>query len=112
MPRNPLFCRVFFFSPRRKIWHDTRMRKPRRLDDAYRFTGFRPEPTVRGIFGDPKARLLRLLRRGKKRPVDRVGSGSEPFTTARPVECATSLVATPGCTWRSKSGACIARAAA
>jgi hypothetical protein len=42
------------------------MRKPRRLDDAYRFPGFRPEPTVRGIFGDPKARILRLQRRGKK----------------------------------------------
>src|SRR6516164_6196271 len=41
------------------------MRKPRRLDDAFRFPGFRPEATVRGIFGDPKARILRLLRREK-----------------------------------------------
>jgi hypothetical protein len=30
------------------------MRKPLRLPDAYRFPGFSPEPTVRGIFGDPK----------------------------------------------------------
>src|SRR5512135_2264758 len=52
---------------RGKSWHDARMRKPRRLDDAYRFTGFRPGPTVRGVFGDPKARILRLLRPGKKR---------------------------------------------
>ena len=29
--------------------------KYRRLEDAYRFIGFRPEPRVRGIFGDPKA---------------------------------------------------------
>jgi hypothetical protein len=42
------------------------MRKPRRLDDTFRFPGFRPEATVRGIFGDPKARILRFLRRGKK----------------------------------------------
>ncbi len=42
------------------------MRKPRRLDDTFRFPGFRPEATVRGIFGDPKARIVRLLRRGKK----------------------------------------------
>jgi hypothetical protein len=28
------------------------MPKPRRLDDAFRFPGFRPEATVRGIFGD------------------------------------------------------------
>src|SRR3954454_8033725 len=41
------------------------MRKPRRLDDAFRFPGFRPEATVRGLFGDPKARILRLPRRGK-----------------------------------------------
>ena len=68
--------------------------------------------TVRGIFGDPKARILRLLRRGKKRPAEHVGGDSEPSTTARPVEYATSLVATPGCTWRSRSGACTAGAAA
>jgi hypothetical protein len=65
------------------------MRKPRRLDDAFRFPGFRPEATVRGIFGDPKARILRLLRRGKKRPVERAGGCSELSTTARPVVCAT-----------------------
>src|SRR5208337_5229462 len=61
------------------------MRKPRRLDDAFRFPGFRPEATVRGIFGDPKARILRLLRRGKKRPAGRVGGDRELSTTARPV---------------------------
>ena len=37
------------------------MQKHRRLEDAYRFIGFRPEPRVRGIFGDPKARIVRLL---------------------------------------------------
>src|SRR5512135_2096321 len=92
-----------------KTWHDARMRKPRRLDDAYRFTGFRPEPTFRGVFGDPKARILRLLRPGKKRPAGPVGGRSEPTTTARPVACATSPGATPVCTWRSRSGACPGR---
>ena len=52
------------------------MRKQRRLEDAYRFIGFRPEPRVRGIFGDPKARIVRLLRRRKKRSVRPVGGGS------------------------------------
>ena len=42
------------------------MRKHRRLQDAYRFRGFRPVSIVRGIFGDPKARILRLERREKK----------------------------------------------
>jgi hypothetical protein len=41
------------------------MRK-RRLWDAYALPGFRPEGTVRGIFGDPKARIVRLKRRSKK----------------------------------------------
>jgi transposase len=42
-------------------------RRKRRLWDAYAFPGFRPEETVRGIFGDPKARIIRLKRRSKKR---------------------------------------------
>lgn len=42
-------------------------RRKRRLWDAYAFPGFRPEATVRGIFGDPKARIVRLKRRSKKR---------------------------------------------
>jgi transposase len=43
-------------------------RKPaRRLVDAYAFPGFRPRARVRGIFGDPKARIVTLVRRSKKR---------------------------------------------
>jgi hypothetical protein len=38
-----------------------------RLWDAYAFPGFRPRPTVRGVFGDPKARVITLERRSKKR---------------------------------------------
>ena len=41
--------------------------RKRRLWDAYAFPGFGPETTVRGIFGDPKARIVRLKRRSKKR---------------------------------------------
>ena len=38
------------------------------IDDCgtYRFPGFRPGTTVQGIFGDPKARVVYLHRRGKK----------------------------------------------
>jgi hypothetical protein len=53
-----------------EFWHDASMprtRKLRRLSDAYRFAGFRPLATVKGIFGDPQARLVKLIRRGKKR---------------------------------------------
>ena len=34
---------------------------------------------MRGIFGDPKARILRLLRRGKKRPVESCGQRQRTF---------------------------------
>ena len=46
------------------------MARYRRLWDTYRFPGFRPQHTVSGIFGDPKARVIRLVRRGKKRLVE------------------------------------------
>ena len=38
-----------------------------RLRDAYRFPGFRPIEEVRGVFGDPHARIVTLVRRSKKR---------------------------------------------
>jgi hypothetical protein len=45
-------------------------KRSRRLWDTYLFSGFRPEQTVRGIFGDPEARVKALKRRSKKRLVD------------------------------------------
>jgi len=41
--------------------------KRRRLADAYTFPGFRPLQRIQGLFGDPGARLVTLVRRGKKR---------------------------------------------
>lgn len=38
-------------------------KKRKRLLDAYRFAGFRPLEQVPGIFGDPKARVITLVRR-------------------------------------------------
>jgi hypothetical protein len=81
------------------------MEKQRRLEDAYRFPGFEPERTVRGLFGDPMARILRLQRRQKKRLVEFAGSGRGPSTIASSGESATFPVATPACTWRPKSAA-------
>jgi choline dehydrogenase-like flavoprotein len=42
-------------------------KRSRLLWDTYWFPGFRPEPTVRGTFGDPKALVIGLERRSKKR---------------------------------------------
>jgi hypothetical protein len=41
------------------------MRKHKRLSDGYRFSGFTPSETVKGVFGDPKARIVQLKRRQK-----------------------------------------------
>ena len=54
--------------------------KRRRLADAYTFPGFRPRQRVQGMFGDPAARLVTLVRRGKKRSaapaVRRIAAGT------------------------------------
>jgi transposase len=42
------------------------MGRARRLVDVYRFPAFRPRAPVSRVFGDPKARVVRLERRGKK----------------------------------------------
>lgn len=42
------------------------MTEQRRLTDAYRFRGFKPQQKVVGVFGDPKARVIRLKRTQKK----------------------------------------------
>ncbi|MHB1943994.1 MAG: hypothetical protein ACYCPE_01950 [Metallibacterium sp.] len=42
------------------------MTKKKRLIDAYRLTGFRPLEGIRGVFGDPHARVVTLMRRSKK----------------------------------------------
>ena len=87
------------------------MQNQRRLEDAYRFPGFVPEATVRGVFGDPKARIVRLQRLRKKRPAERVEPRRAPSTIARRAASATSPVATPASTWRSKFAASAAAGA-
>ena len=63
------------------------MRKTKRLWDAYRFPGFTPEHGVSGIFGDPKALVIKLRRRGKKPFAGLADGYTGRFTTARFVEC-------------------------
>src|ERR1700752_4137881 len=61
----------FWISVGASIWHPRRMtrtaKRALRLLDSYCFPGFRPGQTVCGVFGDPKARVIRLNRRSKKR---------------------------------------------
>jgi hypothetical protein len=83
-------------------------RKVRRLADAYKFPGFRTLQTVHGIFGDPHARLIRLVRRGKKRsavPAERFTSAG---TTAGNVEREICRVGVTAFTWSWKCDGSIA----
>jgi hypothetical protein len=82
--------------------------RKRRLWDAYTIPVFRPEATVCGIFGDPKARIIRLRRRSKKRDVEVVDACITAGTTARSVACAISPAATRGYFSSSKCGAYVA----
>jgi len=76
----------------------------RRLSDAYTFPGFRPRQFIEGIFGDHRARLVRLTRRGKKPSVVPVERDNSVGTIGVLVESATCPMAICGCTWRSRFG--------
>src|SRR6202158_2663362 len=78
--------------------------RSRRLWDTYSFPDFRPEPTVRGIFGDPKARVITLKRRSKKRLAGAVGACRWAGTTARSAVCAIFRAATREYFWNWRCG--------
>jgi hypothetical protein len=82
------------------------MRVKRKLSDTYRFDGFRPEEgKVRGVFGQPKARILPLKRRSKKLVVVSAERNIEAGTTESCGRCETSHAETHICIWRSSSDA-------
>lgn len=55
------------------------MSKKKSLLDGYRFPGFRPRATLKGILGDPKARIIRQARRQKKTACGECGSPHRGF---------------------------------
>jgi hypothetical protein len=59
------------------------MGKKRKLLDEYRFPGFRPKAEIKGIFGDPKARVIKLERTQKKQYAGNVARFIEVITTRR-----------------------------
>src|SRR6202046_1495951 len=79
-------------------------KRSRRLWDTYSFSGFRPEQTVRGIFGDPRARVITLKRRSKKRLVVVAVTFRWGGTTARSAACAIFPAATLGYFWKWRCG--------
>jgi len=79
------------------------MKKKKRLWDTYSFPGYKPSPTVRGVFGDPQALVIKLERRGKKQYVASVEPYTGTIMTERDAESVIFPVETSGSTliWRS-----------
>lgn len=75
------------------------MQKNKQLWDLYRFPGFVPEHTMSGIFGDARARVIGLIRRGKKQFVVPVGVSIIPSTTGKSGGFATCPVGRCGFIW-------------
>jgi len=74
------------------------------LLDVYRFPGCRPRATIKGIFGDPKARIIQLERRQKKRCAGVAGPCTGVLTTARRGVFGTSPAGIRGFTWKWRCG--------
>jgi len=81
------------------------MGKKRWLLDEYRFPGFRPRAKIQGVFGDPKARVIRLERRQKKRHAAVAISCIGVPTTRQSGGYGTCPAGMPEYTWRWWSGA-------
>ena len=79
------------------------MRKHKRLWDLYQFPGFSPEHTLSGIFGDPRSRVIGLIRRGKKLFAASVAASIIPITTGKPAGFATCPVEKYGFIWKWRS---------
>jgi hypothetical protein len=79
--------------------------KRRRLLDAYRFPSFRPIEDVRGVFGDPQARVVSLVRRSKKRRAGRADDSIRGGTIARFGALAIWQPAACVYSWSSRCGA-------
>jgi hypothetical protein len=89
-----------------------RARKFRRLADAYTFPGFRPLARVVGMFGDPRARLVTLVRRGKKRSAGAAARFIAVGTIAGAAAHGICPAAATASSWTWKSGASTASAVA
>jgi hypothetical protein len=84
--------------------HDVGMAKIKRLLDTYRFPGFVPFPSLRGVFGDHRAIVIRLRRRQKKQCAASAARPSFATTTNGLGKYAISPAETDASTWPTKGG--------
>ena len=86
------------------------MKHPQTLSVLFSFPGFRARSRLQGIFGDPHARLVVLVRRKKQRCAPAVGHGTAPSTTARHAEYGIPMPRAGVCIWHLSNGEWPARA--
>lgn len=72
--------------------------------DEYQYPGFRPRSKIKGMFGDPKAVVITLVRRQKKRCVGVAEQYTTVFMITRLSRFVTYLVETLGSIWRWRCG--------
>jgi len=87
------------------------MAKIKRLLDVYRFPGFVPFSSLKGVFGDHRAIVIHLRRRQKKQCVASVAKSNFATTTNDLAPSAISRAETGVSTWPTMDGVSIARAA-
>ncbi len=81
------------------------MKKRRTLLDEYRFAGCRPLARVRGIFGDPMARVVVLKRLQKKASAESVAPRAGTTTTSGFAVSATCPAQMRESIWKSRFAA-------
>jgi hypothetical protein len=86
------------------------MKQPQTLSALFSVPGFRARSRLHGIFGDPHARLVVLVRRKKLPCAPAVGLGTGPSTTARRAECGIRMRRGGASIWHLSSDGWPARA--
>ena len=78
----------------------------RNLLDEYRHPGCRPKAEIRGVFGDPYARVIRLERTQKKQSAAPVGQCIGAITTRSLGGCGIYRAGMRGSTWKWTCDGC------
>ena len=76
-----------------------KQKRRKQLLDGYRFDGFTPVQ-VKGVFGDPKALVIELTRRSKKRAAAFVAKSTRVGTTRNASRCVIYRAVIGACIWR------------
>ena len=81
------------------------MQHTKTLSAVFSFPGFRARSQLQGIFGDPHARLVVLVRRKKRRCAPAAGPDPGRSMTVRRGGCGIPMRPAGASTWRLSNGA-------